>query len=194
MIGNTIPCLGYTLLCFHLPHYSTQRSFVSLTSFSHRLALSVTSLYISFAYHATSFLSMLEQNIVSNDVVASLVDVNATRTVAIIKPHALDHRFEIEHRITEAKFEVRQLQPADRTGINLVATDRKRKANGIRCGYGTRCAPRIIWGRCPFVCRVRISVAQVWLYLIGLIFLQWASLGICARASSCHRSVEHDHG
>jgi hypothetical protein len=34
--------------------------------------------------------------------------VNAvTRTVAIIKPHAVDHRFEIEHRITEAKFEVR---------------------------------------------------------------------------------------
>ncbi|KAI9450042.1 hypothetical protein F5148DRAFT_1379175 [Russula earlei] len=28
-----------------------------------------------------------------------------TRTVAIIKPHAVDHRFEIEHRITEAKFE-----------------------------------------------------------------------------------------
>ena len=113
---------------------------------------------------------MLEQNIVSNDVVASLVDVNATRTVAIIKPHALDHRFEIEHRITEAKFEVRQPQPADRTGINLVATDRKRAADGIRCGYGTRCAPRIIWGRCPFVCRVRIFVAQVWLYLIGFIF------------------------
>ena len=33
--------------------------------------------------------------------------VSATRTVAIIKPHAVDHRFEIEHRITEAKFEVR---------------------------------------------------------------------------------------
>lgn len=34
--------------------------------------------------------------------------VNAvTRTVVIIKPHAVDHRFEIEHRITEAKFEVR---------------------------------------------------------------------------------------
>jgi hypothetical protein len=31
----------------------------------------------------------------------------ATRTVAIIKTHAVDHRFEIEHRITEAKFEVR---------------------------------------------------------------------------------------
>jgi nucleoside diphosphate kinase len=30
----------------------------------------------------------------------------ATRTVAIIKPHAVDHRFEIEHRITEAKFEI----------------------------------------------------------------------------------------
>ena len=62
---------------------------------------------------------MSEQNIVNKDVVASLVDVNPTRTVAIIKPHALDHRFEIEHRITEAKFEVRQPRPADRTGINL---------------------------------------------------------------------------
>ncbi|KAH9969681.1 hypothetical protein BC827DRAFT_1120661 [Russula dissimulans] len=31
---------------------------------------------------------------------------NATRTVAIIKHHAVDHRFEIEHRITEAKFEI----------------------------------------------------------------------------------------
>jgi hypothetical protein len=33
--------------------------------------------------------------------------VSSTRTVAIIKPHAVDHRFEIEHRISEAKFEVR---------------------------------------------------------------------------------------
>ncbi|KAH9980204.1 hypothetical protein BGW80DRAFT_1454717 [Lactifluus volemus] len=32
--------------------------------------------------------------------------VSSTRTVAIIKPHALDHRFEIEHKITEAKFEI----------------------------------------------------------------------------------------
>ncbi|KAI0295072.1 hypothetical protein B0F90DRAFT_1940091 [Multifurca ochricompacta] len=30
----------------------------------------------------------------------------STRTVAIIKPHALKHRFEIEQRITEAKFEI----------------------------------------------------------------------------------------
>jgi hypothetical protein len=29
-----------------------------------------------------------------------------TRTVAIIKNHALEHRFDIEHRIQEAKFEV----------------------------------------------------------------------------------------
>jgi hypothetical protein len=38
---------------------------------------------------------------------------STTRTVAIItgtdKPHALDHRFKIEHRITEARFEVRLL-------------------------------------------------------------------------------------
>ena len=55
---------------------------------------------------------MSEQN-VSENVVGTLVDINsnATRTVAIIKPHALDHRFEIEHRITEAKFEVRQPRP-----------------------------------------------------------------------------------
>ncbi|KAI0057834.1 hypothetical protein BV25DRAFT_1862967 [Artomyces pyxidatus] len=33
-------------------------------------------------------------------------NVTPTRTVAIIKPHALDHRFEIEQRITEAKFEI----------------------------------------------------------------------------------------
>ena len=32
-----------------------------------------------------------------------------TRTVAIIKPHALDHRFDIEQRISEAGFEVRGL-------------------------------------------------------------------------------------
>ncbi|KAI0300198.1 hypothetical protein BC826DRAFT_991885 [Russula brevipes] len=31
---------------------------------------------------------------------------NPTRTVAVIKPHAVDHRFEIEHRITAAKFEI----------------------------------------------------------------------------------------
>lgn len=30
-----------------------------------------------------------------------------TRTVAIIKPHAMDHRFDIESRISEAGFEVR---------------------------------------------------------------------------------------
>ncbi|KAF8272024.1 nucleoside diphosphate kinase [Lactarius quietus] len=49
---------------------------------------------------------MSEQNLVNKDVVGTLVDINPTRTVAIIKPHALDHRFEIEHRITEAKFEI----------------------------------------------------------------------------------------
>ena len=37
-----------------------------------------------------------------------------TRTVAIIKPHALSHRFDIEHRISEAGFEVR---PALRRAI-----------------------------------------------------------------------------
>lgn len=33
-----------------------------------------------------------------------------TRTVAIVKNHALDHRFDIEMKMTEAGFEVR-LQP-----------------------------------------------------------------------------------
>ncbi|TFY65662.1 hypothetical protein EVG20_g5427 [Dentipellis fragilis] len=32
--------------------------------------------------------------------------MNPTRTVAIIKHHALDHRFEIEHRIAESSFEI----------------------------------------------------------------------------------------
>ncbi|KAI0250733.1 hypothetical protein BJV78DRAFT_1216474 [Lactifluus subvellereus] len=66
---------------------------------------------------------MSDQNLLSTSIVISHDDdyspildsstptpasplVNSTRTVAIIKPHALDHRFEIEHRITEAKFEV----------------------------------------------------------------------------------------
>lgn len=31
---------------------------------------------------------------------------STTRTVAIIKTHALDHRFDIEQRISEAGFEV----------------------------------------------------------------------------------------
>ena len=66
---------------------------------------------------------MSEQIVVSDDVVATLVDANPTRTVAIIKPHALDHRFEIEHRITEAKFEVRQ--PPDR-GSNWYKLGRHR--------------------------------------------------------------------
>jgi len=34
-----------------------------------------------------------------------------TRTVAIIKNHALEHRFEIERRIQEASFEVRRFLP-----------------------------------------------------------------------------------
>ena len=37
----------------------------------------------------------------------SLGATAVTRTVAIIKTHALNHRFEIERRIEEASFEVR---------------------------------------------------------------------------------------
>ena len=40
------------------------------------------------------------------DMLASPVDTSA-RTVAMIKTHALEHRFEIESRIVEAGFEVR---------------------------------------------------------------------------------------
>jgi nucleoside diphosphate kinase len=90
-----------------LPHFdSTFFRFINFL-FPPIGSISVISFCISsFAFHATASLSMSEQNIVIKDVVATLADVNPTRTVAIIKPHALDHRFEIEHRITEAKFEI----------------------------------------------------------------------------------------
>ena len=43
-----------------------------------------------------------------------------TRTVAIIKTHALPHRFDIEHRILEASFEVGLLSNFhSSSGLNL---------------------------------------------------------------------------
>ena len=49
--------------------------------------------------------------VLSNSAVSSPVS-NPTRTVAIIKNHALNNRFDIELRISEAGFEVRP--PASR--------------------------------------------------------------------------------
>ena len=63
-----------------------------------------------------------------------------TRTVAIIKPHALHHRFDIERRIQEASFEVCVspcVMPARYINCTLffralICIDCQRKANGIR--------------------------------------------------------------
>ena len=69
-----------------------------------------------------------------------LVNV-ATRTVAIIKPHAVDHRFEIEHRITEAKFEVRlsssttPFRPKSILHDIFPRADLERETDGIRHGH-----------------------------------------------------------
>jgi hypothetical protein len=62
--------------------------------------------------------------------------VSSTRTVAIIKPHAVDHRFEIEHRITEAKFEVRRLSPSQPCvdAMMVSSADFEREADGVRHG------------------------------------------------------------
>lgn len=50
-----------------------------------------------------------------------------TRTVAIIKPHALPHRFDIEHRISEAGFEVRcHASPQPPSDAYLTRCDRDR--------------------------------------------------------------------
>ncbi|KAI0269913.1 hypothetical protein BC834DRAFT_922713 [Gloeopeniophorella convolvens] len=48
----------------------------------------------------------LSPTVVSANSAPASPPFKSTRTVAIIKPHALDHRFDIEHRITEAKFEI----------------------------------------------------------------------------------------
>lgn len=60
-----------------------------------------------------------------------------TRTVAIIKTHALPRRFDIERRIQEASFEVRSLFSFDALGTCIAhsfvdfISDCQRKANGI---------------------------------------------------------------
>ena len=75
--------------------------------------------------------------------------VAPTRTVAIIKPHALDHRFDIEHRITEASFEVRVPAPDIAPEILMMsrATDRKGAPDGVRCRVGPGHAVRTLWRR-----------------------------------------------
>jgi hypothetical protein len=49
---------------------------------------------------------LLEQNAAPAAVLNSSSSSPPSRTVAIIKPHALEHRFNIESRISEAGFEV----------------------------------------------------------------------------------------
>jgi len=62
--------------------------------------------------------------------------VAPTRTVAIIKPHAIDHRFEIEHRISEAKFEVTNTLLINRIVLDFStrvvrAVDREGETDGV---------------------------------------------------------------
>lgn len=72
--------------------------------------------------------SSLTQEPLQNSI-SSLTPV--TRTLAIIKTHALAHRFDIERRIQEASFEVRQntQQPSHNPYLDL---DCERETNGIR--------------------------------------------------------------
>lgn len=65
----------------------------------------------------------------------------STRTVAIIKNHALCHRFDIEPRILEANFEVRKLIlifGPKRDTYTLPQVDCERKADGVRYRDGSR--------------------------------------------------------
>lgn len=56
-----------------------------------------------------------------------------TRTLAIIKTHALAHRFDIERRIQEASFEVRRKASISYlTGLTYLDIDCERETNGIR--------------------------------------------------------------
>ena len=62
-----------------------------------------------------------------------------TRTVAIIKTHALRHRFDIERRIEEARFEVGATFSLKEASVRLiVCLDREREADGIRYRDGSR--------------------------------------------------------
>ena len=62
-----------------------------------------------FHLQSTSMSSPILDGYASEDNFEEVVSSPAatTRTVAIIKNHALNHRFDIEHRISEAGFEVR---------------------------------------------------------------------------------------
>ena len=55
-----------------------------------------------------------------------------TRIVAIIKNHALEHRFDIEQKILEANFEVRP--SGSEEALNALLTDCQRAPDGVRHG------------------------------------------------------------
>ncbi len=55
-----------------------------------------------------------------------------TRTVAIIKNHALEHRFDIERQIQEASFEVRP--SGSEEALNAPYIDCQRAPDGVRYG------------------------------------------------------------
>jgi hypothetical protein len=57
---------------------------------------------------------------------------SVTRTVAIIKNHALGHRFDIERRIQEASFEVSCLNFPRFEAHPIPTPDRERTPDGIR--------------------------------------------------------------
>ena len=71
-----------------------------------------------------------------------------TRTVAIIKTHALHHRFDIERRIQEASFEVGATFSLKETSVTLIVCssllDREREADGIRYRDGSRHVVRTV--------------------------------------------------
>jgi len=57
-----------------------------------------------------------------------------TRTVAIVKNHALHYRLDIEPRISEAGFEVREIPhtyPASTRLIHVTLIDCEREADGV---------------------------------------------------------------
>ena len=71
--------------------------------------------------------STLKQEPLQNST-SSLTPV--TRTLAIIKTHALAHRFDIERRIQEASFEVRR-KTSILTCLTYLDLDCERETNGV---------------------------------------------------------------
>lgn len=63
-----------------------------------------------------------------------------TRTVAIIKNHALQHRFDIEPRIQEASFEVRLGSCRTARCLIVIASDREGATDRVRRRDRPRCA------------------------------------------------------